>query len=521
MRLKTGMINKKTITLLIISIIITILVFKNNRKNIVELNYFTTGIGHHESFDPLEGDKAVNLSVMRMLYATPIEINRDSTLVSNVLDHFDYDSKLKIITFKVKSHMTYSDGTSLSVKDVALAISRMSYFRPTFPVIKDILGVKEWAQKKDGLETFPSGISINEQEIKIQLTKPHLNPLFRFCLELFSIIPERCIDLKTGKMKCDQAPSSGYYTITNLTKEKIEFQKRMDLVDVAEVVPYNKIIFIYKSLKDACSEKIEANSIISASEIDFLKSNCDSKIPTNQIHWTPASRFSGVLFNPEALPFNIKENRQFFAEKIREQIKLKYPNLIVEKSIFSALLPGYLAPEKFNMQHDSSAVAQRFKGKKIAIVENLTATVISIAAIEEVAKSLSMDIVYIDAPTIELRDKAFLSGKLQTNPFGSGFWAQDPVGDISMLFTSNLHAPLSFNWQDQELYKHLESIENETNPQLLKSKMEKLNLHLYDQSLIAPLVHFRRLFIAGDSFKSLNLPQSITSPAPWQLISAD
>ena len=41
-----------------------------------------------ESFDPLNADKTINLPAMRMLYATPLQINRDNKLISLVLEKF-------------------------------------------------------------------------------------------------------------------------------------------------------------------------------------------------------------------------------------------------------------------------------------------------------------------------------------------------------------------------------------------------------------------------------------------------
>jgi hypothetical protein len=110
----------------------------------------------------------------------------------------------------------------------------------------------------------------------------------------------------------------------------------------------------------------------------------------------------------------------------------------------------------------------------------------------------------------------FIAGTYPVAVSASGFWAQDPVGDLSMLFTKNLHRVLSFLWNDSEMYKNISELEAEINPVLIKSLMEKFNRHIYDQSLIAPVSHFRRLYISADTTEKLDIPQAITSPAPWQ-----
>ncbi|MDO9183346.1 MAG: hypothetical protein Q7U04_13110 [Bacteriovorax sp.] len=505
--------------LLSIILICNLTYLKNiSRENFVELNYIVTNNGMPDSFDPLDGDKSLNLSSMRMLYATPIEISKDNILISNVLDDFEYTTKTKTITFKVKSNIKFSDDTPLVPRDIAITIARMAYFRPTFPIIKDILGLDEWILKKEGLINLPRGIKVVGQNIEIQLTKSSLNPLFRFCLELFSIIPEKCIDLKTGKMQCPIAPSSGYFTIKKMNDKKIVFTKRQYLQNIPESIPYQTINFIFKSLETACNEKIEANTIITGTELGLINSKCSTKIKPSQIHWTPAARFNSLVFNPTSSPFNTRGGRQYFAEKVREDIKAKFPNLIVERSLFSQLLPGYIPSEKFTESVPDRSIINEFKGKKLALIKKAGDSNIIRESIENVARLLSMEIVYLKDTSNEALDNAFLNDKLQVDTFNSGFWAQDPVGDLSMLFTPNLHIALSFNWKDIDLTKQITAIENETDPQLVRSKMEDLNKLINNNSLLAPIAHFRRIFITSSSISSLNLPQAVTSPAPWQLI---
>lgn len=485
------------------------------REKTVKLNYIITNTGISNSFDPLDADKTVNLTEMRMLYATPIEISKNNTLISNVLESFNYNPETHILTFVVKTGIKYSDESLITPKDVALSITRMAHSRPNFPVIKDILGINDWIKTNNPLTTFPEGIKLEQQKIKIHLTKPHLNPLFRFCLELFSIIPERCIDLSTGKMNCERAPSSGYYVIESLTKEKIIFQKRKNLAITAEEIPYNEITFSFEKLQDSCNKKITENTIIVGSETDFIANKCASKLSENQIHWTPAAKFNALLFNPNVPPFDTATNRKFFAKRVREYIKTNYPTLAVEESLFSPLIPGYLSSDNFPNPEDKNSFLN-FKHKKITLIKN--SSTLTKDAIEAVAKSLEMDIEYLHNPSDDLLDQSFLNGKLQVDSSSSGFWAQDPVGDLSMYFTPQLHITLNFLWKDKTLYQLLKSIENETSSTEIRIKMEQINMHLFNNSLIAPIVHFRKIFITSDSIQSLNLPQAVTSPAPWQLL---
>ena len=159
-----------------------------------------------------------------------------------------------------------------------------------------------------------------------------------------------------------------------------------------------------------------------------------------------------------------------------------------------------------------------FKNKKISLIKRNSKSSITQIAVEEIAKKLLMSIEYLDSPSNEYLDKAFISGEMPIDNLSSGFWAQDPTGDLAMFFTPQLHLALTFLWKDENLYKNLKDVEYESNLFSLKDKMEKLNKDLFENSLIAPIAHFRRFFITSSSMSTLNLPQSITSPAPWQLI---
>jgi hypothetical protein len=112
----------------------------------------------------------------------------------------------------------------------------------------------------------------------------------------------------------------------------------------------------------------------------------------------------------------------------------------------------------------------------------------------------------------------FVSGKIAIISGGSGFWAQDPIGDVAMWFTPNLHKTMTFTWSDRELHKRISELENAVDPIKLKNELESFNRYVYERSIIAPVVHFRRFYISSKHIKNLNIPQAVTAPAPWQLV---
>lgn len=138
-------------------------------------------------------------------------------------------------------------------------------------------------------------------------------------------------------------------------------------------------------------------------------------------------------------------------------------------------------------------------------------------AITKTARFLKMDVQITPDPPVQNFIDDFLSGEYNLIFANSGFWAQDPIGDISMLFSKNLHKLLSFNWSDDNLYKRLENLENELQPKKIEQMMKDINKYINEKSLISPIIHFKKLYLTSTDIKSLNIPRAITVPAPWQL----
>lgn len=151
-------------------------------------HYVITETSTATSLDPLDADNTPNLPVARMIYATPLETTEQSQLTSTVLESFKYDRPSKTILWVVKENLKFDDGTPLTTDDVAFAVARMAYSRPKFPVIEHISGLEVWSKSKQALTSLPPGITIKDRQIQIKLDQDVEHPLFRFCLELFSII---------------------------------------------------------------------------------------------------------------------------------------------------------------------------------------------------------------------------------------------------------------------------------------------------------------------------------------------
>src|SRR5207253_1729119 len=107
----------------------------------------------------------------RMIYATPLEVNDENQLSSQLLDSFQYDAATHTVRWVVKKGLRFDDGTVISPDDIAFAVARMAYVRPGFPVLENVEGVKKWAKTKHPLKSLPSGIVVDGQNISIQLGK--------------------------------------------------------------------------------------------------------------------------------------------------------------------------------------------------------------------------------------------------------------------------------------------------------------------------------------------------------------
>lgn len=470
------------------------------------------------SFDPLEADQTQNLPVARMIYHTPLEIDASDTISSQVLDSFKYDKKTKTITWVAKKNLSYKDGTSLTTGDIVLSVTRMLFTRPQFPVIESIEGKDEWLKQESPLSKLPKGIKVNGNEISISLTKDYPHPLFRFCLELFSIIPQKCVDLKSNKLLCDRPPESGRFLIAEKTDKSIVFTSRANKDE--------QINFKYISAVDLSKNlpQISSESVVAGNESMFSKEDLSSFRKLDAFYYLPASRFSVLQLNPDIAPFDDKLCRLYFAKQFRNEYeKLTKDYSPAESSIFTKIIAGYMPRKDLESaeldkikKSDFESCLLRLRKKEIAwaFVENEVNSAF-VSALKNTFKTLDLK----NRPT-QLKSRKELAGKFVSGEVAifngaSGFWANDPLGDLKMLFTPNLHKPLNYISKDQTLQNQIEEcIKNPSN----KSNLLRVNQYLHDQGLFNVYTHVRRFYFSKDSKKLKQIPQGSAAPNPWQVL---
>lgn len=499
----------------IISIVATIVSLETKMDS--EAKHVFYHLDSPSSFDPLEADRAANLPIARMLFLTPIEISVNNDLVSTVLESFSYDPKNKIISFFVRSDLKYSDGQPITVNDVVLSITRMLHARPDFPVIKEIIGTSDWLTHKYPLQTLPSGIHIEKNKISISLRKNVLNPLFRFTLELFSIIPEKCVNLETAELTCKIPPSSGYYSLIKQENSLYEFQLRSQPIAHGITVPehINLSYINSKQLADFDYSKHE-NAIVFGLEYFYLNTRLSKNVPDLKFKYLPYSYFYSLVFNPNIKPFDRVECRKEFVSKFRDNLKnVTTSEFNFSKSIFTPILPGYLADQKF--EKAEILVKQCYIPKDLTFFDPKDNSFFS-EALQKTYKDFSIEDKQLTKPeSILSAEKQFIENKLAILTFGSGFWSLDPVGDLQMMFTPKLHPRLKFITDNANIRSLLQDLENINSDSEVVEKMKSFNLYLNQTSLMSVYLHSRKFYASKHIEQLRELPQQISAPSIWQI----
>jgi len=486
----------------------------------IKMNSETKNIFYHldspTSFDPLEADRAANLPIARMLFLTPLEISVNNDLVSTVFDKFSYDPQSNTITFISREDLKYSDGQILTVRDITLSITRMLHARPDFPVIKEIIGKAEWLKTDFPLLSLPSGIQVDKNRITIRLQRPVLNPLFRFTLELFSIIPEKCIDLRTSQLLCKIPPSSGYYSLIHQNNSTYEFRLRMQPFAHKITAP-QKINISYINNKQLAEFNFESpkNAVLFGLEYFFLNARLSKNIADVKFKYLPYSYFYSLIFNPNIKPFDNMECRKKFVSLFRNNLKKITSEFNFSKSIFTPILPGYLDDGSFE---ENISIQSRCSIPKSLSFFDPKDNSFFAEALNLTYKDFLIDSQQLFKPdSIIAAENKFLENKLPVLTFGSGFWSLDPVGDLQMMFTPNLHPRLHFISNDPKMRTLLKDLEGVDNDLAVKEKMESINIYLNQNALMNIYLHSRKFYASKDIDQLRELPQQISAPSIWQI----
>jgi hypothetical protein len=111
---------------------------------------------------------------------------------------------------------------------------------------------------------------------------------------------------------------------------------------------------------------------------------------------------------------------------------------------------------------------------------------------------------------------SFARGQIAIVGYSSGFWAQDPVGDLQMFFTPGLHPELNFITSDRPLQAMLGDLDGVSNEQM-GERLKSINRYLFEGALASVVSHARLFFLARDPAILAEPIFALSSPAPWQI----
>lgn len=474
------------------------------------------------SFDPLSGDSARNKDTMRMLYATPLEMDAEGQYTSTVLEKFYFDAKSNKVVFKIKDSILFDDGSIMTIDDIALSIKRMALKHPKFPVIKNIKGIAAWIRSKTPLTTYPEGLKVDKEKgiLEIHLMEFEAAPLFRFSLELFSIIPTSCIDLITSSLKCKIPPFSGRYKlgdniITNLKKKAeypvfIKFESRVSGVPQHMWIAFMSPLRIVEYLND-----FNDVTVIKSNEIDIPNFQKVTLLKKLQAYFGPKVLYSVVTLNPASKTFKDKRVRQYFAMKYREATK-DY-GFEPEGSIFTNLLIGYIPlfelnkmVPSFTKKEEAEILNHLKKNPPIFLKNNST-------NLHPFTYILSTTLKKLGLPEVHpLKEGDFESlwkrGTLSIRPATCGFWPIDPTGDIGMVFTPGFHP---FVVLDKNILNLMSKLKHKDK----KSHID-FNRYIFEDSKMVITTNYSRVYFMSKK-ASLFIPYGISGPYPWIIFKSD
>ncbi len=507
------------------SLAFIIALFIHNRPTMNEnrlKNFIISWVGSPISWDPLDFDNANNLFSARMLYATPLEASRDGALSSRILSRFAVSGDQLTVSFSIRAGAAYADGTPIKADDVAFAIARMAHARPHFPVLESIQGLTEWLKDPSPLKTYPTGIAVSGDDVTIQFTRPEINPLYRFTLEIFAVIPRSCIDLKTNKLSCDRPPESGPYVLTSggLKSSELVFSRRdSDVTLGPEKIRFQ---FIEPMETENVLSRDEGDTVVFASDLNYTDealTNLKAKFASLP---TAKSWHGRFLINVKFPLFETRECRATFAEQFRKSYSdLKLKNHRLETSIFTELMPGYIPPEKLKssapLSPDQLVNCKRlFQGQTVRWMRRGTRMDDFAQALDLTATALGMGLDEVAAGSMTVQE-AMASSEVGLVAGSTGFWPVDPFGDLQMLFTPNMHKHLAAVANNPDLQVAIRASRKASPPPA--EQLAKINQILYDEAIYNVFTHHQYMYLGSRTNESTlrRAPLGVTVPYPWQV----
>jgi hypothetical protein len=294
------------------------------------------------SFDPLNGTILQNAYAISVLYEKPIDFDDFGRYRSSLLEKFIYSDETHTVQFCLKKNQFFSDGSPITLDDLAFSIARVAKAIPNLAHIKDIEGFSHWVKRDQPLSSYPKGFRLNRDlnclNIHYEVSQP--NPFYNFACNAHGIIPKSSVDLKSGQLKVSTPPFSGSYVLTHLDSNSYTLERRNTVapsqfpekIIVKIVSPLN----IGPILNHAHKNTVIITDNASILPIDRETLNKEFRSPPEIEYFT-----EGLLFNPTSSHiFSDLRLRQFFAEEFRQSVAEL--GAVPSGSMFTLIQPGYV-----------------------------------------------------------------------------------------------------------------------------------------------------------------------------------
>lgn len=466
-------------------------------------------------FDPITNKYPGKEKFLQFIFASPLEIDDFGNFTSFILKDFSYKKVKRRISFKLKDNIKFSDGTPISIEDVAFAILRMMYLVPGYPVLRDIKGVDEWLKSESPLKNYPSGFKLRPGKLSITLKNPVKTPLYGFSHSFYSVLPKSCFNLDNGNLKCSFPPSSGRFILEPPGRQSyFRFKKRPD---TNEPVPETIwLINISPRVLFSYLPWLKKNTVVMVNNIDLPPGHLDLLSAQLHRYMFPAARTLSILINKNNSTFADQKIRQFIASEFRKTIESE--GHLVTGSVFPSILPGYRSvlqlqrgkKEPFSEQEKAKMIAHLKKHHPVLLQQDLDQYDTFWNICQRTFRRLKIRFdIYKNRGRLPF-SKVWYDGHIGISLIYRGFWPENPYYDFLDLTIPHIFPKTAFlnDYPNMPVYVSNWNLFKE--PKILT----KINQFLFDNAEMAPVAQYSRYFFSSHKVEHF-LPYSKTTPYVW------
>ena len=489
-----------------------------------------TAFGSPKSFDPLTAFSIRNRFLFEMIYSQPFVITGRNSIKSALFSSYSYDQGNNKLALQLKESAFYTDGKPITSDDVLLAFKRVILKFPQIASIRDIHGKSDWLKRKYPLEENLPGLYARGNKIFVNFNQPQKNPIVNFAMTIFSVLPRKCISLKTNKLICKQPPLSGLYTPDSYSlksysdNSKIVFNlnRNIGLTPISTdtkpsgttfktIKVFFRHLWTVKEVEHEFSD--EANLAIYSTTDKLSRELIPAYRDKFHLRFYPKNMITYVLFNPNHAVFEKSVCRNYFADELRQvSSEQGINNSKITKSFFPILYPGYIPSEKFGWTispKNRKQCSKIFEREKIYTYLS-TDKFKYFNAINGVIQKLNLNEIHLKSvsgvPAFTSGKTSFVFGYLKLPTF-------DTASGLSSIFSEGRSFITKYlSDSDPEFRKYLDDLQKDASQESFKN----LNNYIYQDARLSVLNHYGYLLLIGK-----NLPMagktSTARPKAWEI----